>query len=162
MGCVINAYSVDERRKKESELIQSEEKFRLTTDSASDGIILINSHDEITYWNKGAEKIFGFSEEEIMGKSLHKTMIPMADGPMVAEGLAGFEQTGTGSVVGITRDVHAQRKNGEVFPCEVSVNAVNLDFEWHAVGVIRDITERKRHEKELLEAKQLAEKSQSS
>lgn len=159
IGAVITAYSVDDRVKKEIELVQNEEKFRLTTDSASDAIVLINSRDEVTYWNKGAEKIFGFTEDEMLGKSLHEQVIPMADGAMVAEGLAGFQSTGQGSVVGITREVHAQRKNGEVFPCEVSVNAVNLDFEWHAVGIIRDITERKEHEKELTQAKQEAEKA---
>lgn len=159
IGAVITAYSVDDRVKKEHELIQSEEKFRLTTDSANDAIVLINSEDTVTYWNKGAETIFGYAEEEMLGESLHKMVIPMADGAMVAEGLAGFQSTGKGSVVGITREVHAQRKNGEVFPCEVSVNAVNLDFEWHAVGIIRDITERKQHEKELTQAKQEAEKA---
>ncbi|MFW6185584.1 MAG: PAS domain S-box protein [Halobacteriota archaeon] len=130
-------------------LFESEEKFRKTAEAALDAIIIINNEGKVSYWNKAAENIFGHSSEEIRGKELHMVVAPQRYHEAYREGFRKFKDTGEGYAVGKTLEFEAVRKDGTEFPVELSVSAVKLKGEWCAIGILRDITERKRVEEEL-------------
>jgi diguanylate cyclase (GGDEF)-like protein/PAS domain S-box-containing protein len=131
------------------DLRDSEEMFRAISATANDTIILMDDHGNIAFWNKAAEMAFGYSAQEIMGKNLHDLLVPLK---YLAEFKTGFEHfmlTGQGRIIGKRYEVTALRKNGEEFPVELSVSAVNLQGKWNAIGIVRDITRRKQVEADL-------------
>lgn len=128
------------------ELIESEEKFRKISSSAQDAIIMMDSEGDITYWNPASERIFGYSNGEAIGKDLHALIVPQNQQNAFKEGFEKFRKTGEGTVLGKTLELSAIRKNGTEFPVEVSISAVPIKGRWHSIGIIRDITERKRSE----------------
>lgn len=127
-----------------------EAQLRAITNSAIDGIILINDEGKIVFWNPAAEKIFGYTQKEAVGENLHLLLAPSTY-PAFEEGFAKFRESGLGEVVGRTVELEGLRKDGSKVPIELSLSALQLDNKFHAVGVVRDITERKRVEKELEE-----------
>ncbi len=138
-----------ERRKAEDAVKASEERFRALVDSASDAVICLEPPGKIYMWNKKAGEIFGFSEEEAVGQSFHEVVVPERYRLKAEEGLKGFFRSGAGNIVGKTLELMALRKGGEEFPVELSVAAFKIDHTWNAVGIVRDITERKRLDEEL-------------
>ena len=133
----------------ERNLRESEEKFRAISATANDTIILMDDEGNITFWNKAAERIFGYPAPEALGRNLHDLLVPAKYLEDFRKGFENFRLTGKGEIVGKTYEVTALRKNGEEFPVELSVSAVNLKGKWHAIGIVRDITRRKRLEEEL-------------
>ncbi len=140
----------DARTQAEKALAESEEKFRAVTNAAQDAIVMIDERGSITYWNPAAERIFGYTSEEAAGKRLHQWLAPVQDREAAAKGFEQFAKTGQGPVVGKVLELFAVRNDGQEIPIELSVGAVPLDGKWHAVGVIRDIVERKQAEAERL------------
>ncbi len=134
------------RKKAEGELRDSEEKFRKITTSALDAIIMMDDNGCISYWNEAAEEIFGYSEEEALGKEMHTFLTPDKYHGAYEEGVRAFKETGQGPVVGKTLELTALRGNGTEFPIELSVSAVKIKGRWHSIGILRDITERKKAE----------------
>lgn len=130
----------------EEELLESEEKFRKISASAQDAIVMMDSAGDISYWNPASERIFGYSNEEAIGKGLHALIVPPAQQNAFKEGFEKFKKTGEGPVLGKTLEVSALKRSGAEFPVEVSISAVLIKGGWHSIGIIRDITERKRSE----------------
>ena len=134
---------------KSAELQESEEKFRLISTNAQDGIIIIGEQEQVIYWNPAAEKIFGYTADEAIGKNLHNLLIPLRYRDFAHNGFNHFQQHGTGHVIGKTLEIQAVHKNGQEFFVELSISAFKFKHVWHALGMIRDITERKRLEEEI-------------
>jgi|FLOH01.1.fsa_nt_gi two-component system, LuxR family, sensor kinase FixL len=137
------------RKLSEQALHESEEKFKSITDTAQDAIIMMDDEGKITYWNGAAEKIFGYKTEEVMGKLLHGLLTHERFFAAQKIGFSHFKETGEGSAVGKTLELSALRKDGSEFPVELSLSALRKDGTWNAIGIVRDITERKEMEKEL-------------
>jgi len=131
---------------------ETEKKLLTITDAAADGIVLMDNDANISYWNPGAESIFGYSPEEAIGMEMHLLIAPEEFHDDYREGFKRFRETGQGPAVGNTLEFPAIRKNGDRFPIEVSISSVKLSGKWHAAGIIRDISDRKRVEKELVRA----------
>lgn len=129
-----------------NELRQSEEKFHGLADAAQDAIIMIDDSGRLTYWNAAAERTFGYRFDEVAGKDLHYLLAPSRYHPAYDKGFSQFQQSGTGPVLGKTVEVNAVRKNGVEFPVSLSISALRLQDRWHAVGIVQDITERRRSE----------------
>lgn len=142
------------RRKADEMLLESESKLRAITDSANDAFILIDDEGCVTYWNMAAEKMLGYSRGEISGKSVD-LIIPHRYKEAHAEGFNSFRKTGQGRIVGKTFETSAIRKDGTEFPVDLSIASVRLIDRWHAVGIIRDISERKHLEAKLLHIQKL-------
>jgi len=156
IGCLASAFSdmtfrLEESRKQllynTYRLEESEEKFRKIADLAQDSIIMLNNDEEVSYWNKAAEKTFGYSEEEILGKNLHKIIIPDKFRKRHLEGFEKFKSNGQGRFIGKTLELSAIRRDGTEFPVELSISAVELNNKWNAIAIIRDVTRRKQLEK---------------
>lgn len=143
--------NVTERKRMQQILRESEEKFRQISATAQDGILMMDSAGRIVFWNRAAERIFGYTTEETLGKDLHALIVPERFRSAFSEKFPTFVATGTGAIVGKTLEVVATRKNGAEFPVELSVSAAQLGDQWHSIGFIRDVTERKRTEKLLID-----------
>ena len=143
---------ITERKKTEKELQESEEKFRTISAAAKDAIIMIDDEGNISFWNQGAERIFGYSAREIAGKAIHAVIVPSKYRSVSQEGFSKFKLTGQGPVLGKTLEMTALRKDGTEFPVSLSVSAVQLQDKWHAIGIVRDITERKKAEQVIRES----------
>ena len=139
---------ISERKKDEEALRESEEKFRAISDKAGDAIIMMDNNEKTSFWNKTAENMFGFKSHEIIGQELHKIIVPGHYFADFKKGVVKFKISGRGKITDKTREVTARKKDGAIFPVELSVSAVKLKGKWHAIGIIRDITERKKTEEE--------------
>ena len=142
--------NIDHRKKAEMALCESEEKIRAIANSARDAIIMIDTEGSISYWNPAAELIFGYASEEVMGRNLHQLLAPQRYQARHQSAFSKFRLTGKGKVIGATTEAEACHKNGHEFPIELSLSAMHFHNGWHAVGVVRDITERKKMEAKLI------------
>ena len=136
---------------------RTEVMMQSITDSAADAILMMDPLGNISYWNPAATRILGYEAGEALGKNLHDLLVPERFIPSFNSAYPEFRRTGRGSAIGITRELHARRKDGSEVEIDLSLSAVQLDEKWHAVGVIRDITARKQAEALLLNAKEQAE-----
>jgi len=149
-GRIVAIYDdITERKKAEEALKESEDKFKTISSSARDAIIMIDNEGKISYWNYAAEKLFGYTSKEILGKNLHKVIAPQRYIKAYARGFKKFQVTGNGDAVGKTLELNALKKDGTEFPVELSMSSVKIKGKWNAIGIIRDITERKKAEEEI-------------
>lgn len=139
----------------EKALRDSEERYRAITTAATDAIIQINNEGKITYWNPSAERIFGYTAEEASGKDLHSLIVPTHLYDDYQQGFDQFRISGEGPIVGRNSEFIAIRKDGTEFPVEISLSRIRLKSEWHAVGIVRDITERKEAERRMKDTNKL-------
>lgn len=140
---------ISSQKKAEEALGESEEKFRSICASAQDAIIIMDNEGDISYWNEAAEKIFGYSSQEALGKDVHSFLAPENYLEAYKKGFQEFKESGTGPVVEKTLELVAVKKDGTEFPIELSISAVKLKGKWNAIGMIRDITKRKQAEEEI-------------
>lgn len=140
---------VSARIKAEQALRDSEETFRAISSAAQDAVLLLDDAGKIAYWNPAAEYIFGYSARDALGRDAHLLLAPSHYHDAFRRGWPAFHDSGTGPVIGKVLEFDAQRKDGTVFPVEISVSALQLKGSWHAVGILRDISQRKRTEDEL-------------
>ncbi len=131
-------------------------KFRALTESAQDAVIIIDADSRISFFNTSAELMFGYSSEEAMGSRLHELIAPEPYWEMIEMGLDRFRKDGTGMMLGRVVEIEGKRKNGNIFPVELSVSSFFLNGAWQATGILRDISERKGIELELIEAREEA------
>ena len=144
---------------RQRELRESEEKFRSISSSAQDGIVMIDNEGNVSFWNKAAEEMFGYASEEIIGKNLHDTIAPQRYHGPHHQAFPHFQQTGEGDAVGKLMELVGLKKDGTEFPIELTVSPIELDGEWHAVGIIRDITERKEDEERIRRMAKISEQA---
>lgn len=148
-GAVVTASNIAALKERERVAAEREALFRLTTEVAQDAIVLINDHDQIVFWNQAAERIFGHSRAEALGHTFHDLLVPPEGRQGFAHGMQIFRNSGNGNVIGRTRETKGMTRDGRVLDIEVGVSAVEINGFWHAIGLMRDITERKRAEAEL-------------
>ena len=132
------------RRKAEEDLAASEELFHKLADSIHDGMIIVDQDAMITYWNPAAQRMFGYTTEEILGRNWFETLTPKSYHDYFRQNLDHFRKTGQGPNIGRTIELSGVCKDGEVIPVEVSFSAMAINGNWHGAGIVRDITERRR------------------
>ena len=148
LGRRANNRDITGRKEIERSLQESEERFRLIGTSANDGIVILGAEDRVVYWNPAAEKIFGYPASEVFDRKLHELIAPVRFREDFRRGFAHFIATGEGTLLGKTFEIEALHKNGNEFPIELSISAFQLKGRWHALGIARDIGERKKAELE--------------
>lgn len=139
-----------ERRRAQSALRESEARLRAILQTAVEGIVTIDERGIIESFNPAAEKIFGYKAEEVLGKSVN-VLMPEPHCHQHDRYIANYLQTGQARIIGIGREVQGRRKDGTIFPMDLAVSEVRLEHRRLFTGFIRDITERKRLEREILE-----------
>ncbi|MDA1000159.1 MAG: PAS domain S-box protein [bacterium] len=134
-------------------LENSERRLRAIIDSAVDGIITTNEAGIILSLNKSAEKMFGYTADEVLGQGVNILMPnPFKDGH---DGyIQSYLDTGEKKIIGTGREVTGLRKDGSEFPVSLAVSEVRLDDRTIFTGLIRDLSEQKKMEaqRERLEA----------
>lgn len=145
-------YNIDitDRKRAEDALHESEERNRTITTTAMDAIIMVNDEGKIVFWNPAAETIFGYTAEEVIGKDMHALLAPERYHDDYEKGMKTFRKTGTGTAIGRTIELTARKKDGPEFEAELSLSAIQVKGRWKAIGIVRDITERKKAERKIL------------
>jgi PAS domain S-box-containing protein len=146
-------------RKSEAAFKQSESRLSAVFNHALDGMISINAHGIIDHFNPACERIFGYEASEVLGRNINMLMPE----PYHSEHdgyLARYLSTGEAHIIGTTgREVTARRKDGSIFPMDLSISAFQLGDNQHFSGIIRDITARKEAEMKLLRYTSALERS---
>jgi len=140
--------NIADRKRTEEALRESEEKFRNIAQTAVDAIILGDSVGNIIFWNTSAQRIFGYTEEEIAGNPL-TILMPEQYRTGHQKGLERVKSTGESKYFGRITEMQGLRKDGTVFPIELSVSMWKAGEGLFYSGIIRDITRRKELENEL-------------
>ena len=147
-GKEIPADSIE--RGKASELIlEREARLKLILDQALDAVITIDAGGVITGWNPQAERIFGWTAAEVVGRRLGDTIVPQRLRASHEAGLRRFLDTGVPNVQNRRLEMPALHKRGHEFPVELTIGSVRLGDTVIFSGFVRDITELKRAENAL-------------
>ena len=145
---------ITEERRTHAIIEEREARLRLVVETAPDAIITIDERGIIQSFSVAAEKLFGYAAGEVIGHNVKMLMPqPYRDGH---DGYLGrYLRTGEKRIIGIRREVKAQRKDGTVFPMELSVGEVTLGNTRIFTGFIRDLSARVRMEQELRQAQKM-------
>lgn len=130
------------RKRSEQELREAEARMRSVVDHVIDGIITIDESGQVATFNPAAERVFGFSASEVIGRNV-KMLMPEPYHGEHDSYLSNFLTTGTAKIIGIGREVVGRRKSGSTFPMELAVSAFSLGEHRYFTGIVRDISERK-------------------
>lgn len=134
----------------ESAVKDQAERLRAILETAVEGIITIDERGIIESFNPASEKLFGYQAAEVIGKNV-SLLMTTPHREQHDSYLDNYKRTGHARIIGIGRETVARKKDGTIFPVDLSVSEVNLSDRRLFTGFIRDITERKRMEKEILE-----------
>jgi PAS domain S-box-containing protein len=146
------------RRLVQQELLEAEQRFRQVTDAATDAIVSADSDGVLHTWNRGAERMFGWRAEEVIGGPL-TVIIPQRLRARHEQGLARVRQSGHSQLAGSVVELAGLRRDGTEFPIELSIGMWETKAGLRFSGVLRDITSRKQAEQALEAAKQAAEQA---
>ena len=138
-----------ERRQAVQGLAESERRYRLLYETAGDAIVLTDTEGRIQFANPAVRMIFGYTPEAVMGQPLTLLLPGASNGQVQEWGRAFGARRNAGAAPGAVESA-GRRQSGEAFPVDLSYNELVLDGEPRRVCFIRDITERKRAERELL------------
>ena len=149
---------VTQQKQAEQNLRESEARIRAIAGSTQDAVLMMEPRGRISFWNRAAEQIFGYTAAETIGQNLHQLLAPQRYHAAHHNAFEVFQKTGKGNAINTTLELAAIHKSGQEISVELSLSSIQLPDGWHAVGIIRDITERKRLEQELrLHASKLEE-----
>jgi len=153
-GTAVLATEIAERKRAEDELVRGQAWLRSLIDTTQDAVLSINREGRVVLFNPAAERVFGYSRAEIVGRKVNELM----GEPYATEHdgyIERYERTGEARAIGRIRTVTARRKNGELFPIELSVTKIAEDQEAHYAAFIRDISEKVRLQEQMVENERL-------
>ena len=135
-------------------LSASEAQVRAILDTAVDAIVTIDERGTVESFNRAAERMFGWSAQEVIGRNVNLLM-PSPDAERHDGYLERFLQTGEARIIGIGREVVARRKDGSPLPVDLGVSELSVGGARKFTGILRDLSERKRLEEEFLSAQKM-------
>lgn len=134
----------------EESLKEKELLLKAITKSTYDAVIIINSEGKIVFWNPSSERIFGYSKQEVKNYNIHFLLATNSNTALSAkEMLAHFKKTGKLEGMPNPIELKAKHKNGHEIDIELSLSTLEMINERYIVGIIRDINERKKAEREI-------------
>ena len=142
------------RKRAEEALRVSEERTRQIIDTALDAVIAIDAEGTIIEWSPQADTTFGWSREQVLGRSLADVVIPEESREAHRRGMAVYLRTGESTVLGRRLEATALRADGREFPVELSITASGTGDDVTFSAFVRDITERKTVERALRESEE--------
>lgn len=147
-GTMVLSAIVDITERKTAELALRERELRLRSilDTVADAIVLIDEHGMIQSFNPAAERLFGYTEQEVVSQNV-KMLMPSPYREQHDGYLERYHATGERRIIGIGRIVVGQRKNGDTFPLELRVDEFHLGDRVFFTGFIHDLSERQETER---------------
>src|SRR5712675_2478610 len=146
------ARDITERKLAEQALRETTARLRTLTETAVDGVILIDARGVVLMFNTACEKLFGYSADTVIGENV-KMLMPRPYRHEHDRYISNYRDTRDPKIIGIGREVIGLRKDGSTFPMDLSVGEARQEGESIFVGIIRDLTSRKRTEAELEQAR---------
>lgn len=147
-------YNLRKRERAEERLRQSEAQIRTIFRGAPDAVIVINEKGRIINWNPRSEILFGWTEKEVTGMLLSETIIPHRHREAHKKGMQHFLKTGHGPMLEKPIEMQALNKEGREFDVALSISPASTGDGHLFIGFIRDITEKKKAEKELVSSRE--------
>lgn len=141
-------HDVSDLRKAEEELMVTEKRLNAIIDTAVDGIIMIDKQGIMEVINPSAAAMFGYSAEELIGQNV-KLLMPEPYHKEHDGYIHNYNSTGVKKIIGIGREVRGQRRDGSVFPFNLSISEVHLPDRTIYVGAIHDISAQKEAQKRI-------------
>jgi PAS domain S-box-containing protein len=151
LGQLTDAFNqmLNQIQAQDSALRVSEARKGAILESALDGIITIDHEGKVVEFNPAAERMFGYTRDQLIGREMADSIIPPSLRERHRHGMAHFMATGEGSALGRRLELTALRADGTEFPVELSISRIGSEDPPTFTGFLRDITERKRAEGEL-------------
>jgi PAS domain S-box-containing protein len=143
---------LEQRRTKEA-LLERESRLRAILNTAADGIITIDEDGIVEAMNPAGARIFGYDPAEVVGRNVAMLM-PSPYREEHDDHIRRYRETGQSDIFNVSRELLARRKDGSVFPIELTISEVR-DHARGFTGILRDITDRKRAEEQFLQAERL-------
>ena len=138
-----------ERREREEALRESEARYRAIVETAVDAIITIDETGRILLFNPAAERLFGYRAEEVIGRNI-SILMPSPYREQHDRYIRNYLETGRRRIIGRGREVTGLRKDGTTFPMYLAVSEVRLPDRRLFTGIVRDLSETRRLEQEIL------------
>ncbi len=145
---IYSGRDITERKRAEQALRESEAKTRAILNTAVDGIITIDERGVIESFNPAAERIFGYVVEEVVGRNI-SILMPSPYREEHDTYVGNYLRPRQAKIIGIGREVTGQRKDGALFPMELSMSEVPLGDRRLFTGIVRDISDRKSAEMQI-------------
>jgi diguanylate cyclase (GGDEF)-like protein/PAS domain S-box-containing protein len=150
---LIAEYHTEQQRVAAEQQVQhNADRLRAVLDNILESIVTIDRHGIVQSVNPATEQIFGYPPDEVIGQNV-KMLMPEPHRSAHDHYLESYHATGQGKIIGSGREVEARKKDGTIFPIELSVTEITAADQKLYVGVLRDITERKDQESALLKAR---------
>lgn len=140
------AHDITERKNAEIALHESEVQIQAIINASQDAVLVINETGMITKWDSKSEALFGWNEQEALGKGLTDMIIPPRFREMHRKGLKHFLATGEGPLINKSIEITVINKSNIEFDISLSISPVVIKGKYHFVAFIRDVTLRKREE----------------
>ena len=148
VGAATVARDVTGRKRSERALQASELRWHAVIESAVDGIVLIDATGRIEAFNPAAERLFGYTEAEVVGRNV-TVLMPSPYREEHDGYLSRYLATGEARIIGIGREVTGRRRDGSTFPVHLSVGQMSIGGERKFTGILHDLSERVRLEEQL-------------
>jgi PAS domain S-box-containing protein len=132
-----------ERELLEASIRANAQRLESILATAYQSIVTIDRHGVITQWNRHAEVTFGWRADEVIGRRMSDIIVPSEARAAHEVGLARFMASKTAKLIGSRIEVEALRRNGTIFPIELSLSATNIREDWQFTALIQDISERR-------------------
>jgi PAS domain S-box-containing protein len=142
------ALDIDDQKRAADSIRLTKERYRSVVDHAQEGIVTIDESGMVETFNPAAEKLFGYSAREIIGRNV-ALLMPEPFRSDHGKYINSYLSTGEAKVIGVGREVTGRRKDGSTFPADLAVSVFRLDERRRFTGFVRDITRQKALENEL-------------
>jgi PAS domain S-box-containing protein len=145
---------VTAQRRTEQVIREAGVRMDTLVETAVDGVILIDARGHIQMFNPACEKLFGYRTDEVIGQNV-KMLMPAPYRDEHDQYVGNFHRTGERKIIGVGREVKGQRKDGTIFPMDLSVGEAKQEGESVFVGIVHDLTDRKLTEEQLIQAQKM-------
>jgi two-component system, chemotaxis family, CheB/CheR fusion protein len=147
-GVVVTFVDIGERRRTADALRESEARLRALIDGVADSIVTINEAGIIQSVNAATTKMFGYAPDEVIGRDID-ILVPEPHHSLHDGYIKRYVETGEARIIGVGREVEARRKDGTIFPVELTVTEIRHGGERLFIGFARDLSERRGFEERL-------------
>ncbi|MFY0601249.1 MAG: response regulator [Cyclobacteriaceae bacterium] len=150
---------ISEKQKAQKSIEQHADRLNKIIENALEAVVIMNTDGRVTFWNNQAEEVFGWSSHEVMGEKLGDLIVPKRETGDYKMGIQWDNLEKKSDFLNRRLEEIGLTKDGREIPIELSMVASSIEDEVIFTSFIRDISERKRYEQELMDAKNSAEKA---